>query len=171
MKNQINNLNKENINLKNENKNLKSEIQNLKDINHSLKTENDRLKTDIKKLKDDNIVINKELNIKNQNINNLKIEIQSLRLSAKNGDVNVRLNDLVSVTFKCLQPIVDYNVIGNKSDKFYTIEEKLYIEHPELMETDIFFMVNGGKINRFKTIQDNHLKNNDKIIINKYVNE
>ena len=32
-------------------------------------------------------------------------------------------------------------------------------------------MVNGGKINRFKTIQDNHLKNNDKIIINKYVNE
>ena len=46
------------------------------------------------------------------------------------------------------------------------LEEQLYEEYPEYKEFDVYFTVKGDKIKRFKSIEENKLKNKDKILLN-----
>ena len=114
-----------------------------------------------------------QINKNNENnineINQLQKEKDISKKENNNDDVRYGLNDLVSITFKCLEPNVDYSIIVPKTESFVRIKEKLYNEYP-VRDFEVYFIANGGKIHRFKTIQENRLKNNDKIIINKYDN-
>ena len=47
------------------------------------------------------------------------------------------------------------------------MEEKLYEEFPEYKETDNYFLVNGNKVKRFKTIKENNIKNGKPVVLNK----
>ena len=51
---------------------------------------------------------------------------------------------------------------------FVKIEEELYKEYPEYKDVNTYFTVNGFEIKRFKSIQENNIKNRDKIILNIY---
>ena len=56
---------------------------------------------------------------------------------------------------------VHYPIMCKSSDKFTKLEEFLYEKFPELSETENFFLANGSKINRFKTIEFNGIKYGD----------
>ena len=45
---------------------------------------------------------------------------------------------------------------------------KLYNAFPEFSENENYFIVNGTKIKRNKTLDDNKIKNNNIIVINVY---
>ena len=42
----------------------------------------------------------------------------------------------------------------------------LYEKYPKYKDTENYFLVNGKKLNRNRTLEENNIKNNDKIILN-----
>ena len=62
-----------------------------------------------------------------------------------------------------------YNIICKNVDLFVKLEFQLYKDYPKFKDYDTFFMVNGKKIKRFKTMDENNIKNNDVISI--FINE
>ena len=51
------------------------------------------------------------------------------------------------------------------SDKFSIIEDKLYNNYTQLINSENYFIANGKGINRFKTLDDNGIHNNSIIIL------
>ena len=58
-----------------------------------------------------------------------------------------------------------YSLPCKTSTLFVKIEEKLYEEFPEYKQTDNYFLINGKKVKRFKTIEENGIKNGKPIIL------
>ena len=46
------------------------------------------------------------------------------------------------------------------SDLFFRLEERLYQDFPKFRNVETFFMVNVNRILRFKTLEENGIKNN-----------
>ena len=167
-------------NQKEENMKLKAEIDNLKKENMNLKKENFELKKEISSLKNDSNVKSKKLNDndneisflksalnkKNNDINNLNEQINSLRLNYDFNNQQVRRSDILTIQFKSVDQKVDIAFSCQSADTFVRIEEMLYNQYPELKEFNTYFTVNGNAIKRFKTIQENKIKNFDKILLN-----
>ena len=57
------------------------------------------------------------------------------------------------------------------TDNFYNIEEKLFIEHPELKNKKIYFFANGNIINRTASLTENKINNDTCILINEIEND
>ena len=55
---------------------------------------------------------------------------------------------------------IDLPIIIKNTEHFSKIEQILY-EKNNNMEADYYFLVNGNKINRMKTLEENKIKNND----------
>ena len=160
LKNQIQNLNIEINKLRNENNTLKTDL-NIKNqnINNYIAQLND-LKDSLK------IKNNEVINLNNQ-INNLNDQIKKLNININNPNVKVDIHDIVTILFKSIDQKVEAAFSSPKSDLFVRLEEKLYDEYPEFRDLDnIYFTVNGKKIRRFRSLQENNLKNNDKILLN-----
>ncbi len=65
------------------------------------------------------------------------------------------------------QKVNNYSLICKNTDIFNNIEKKLYDEFKEFYETENYFTVNGKKIHKLKNLDENQIKNNDVIILNK----
>ena len=63
------------------------------------------------------------------------------------------------------QKIVHYSIIGKNTDKFVRLEEKIYEDYPEYKDEETYFMKNGEKIKRFKSLDENNIKNNDILML------
>ena len=75
----------------------------------------------------------------------------------------------ISITIITINQKLKFSLSCNKKDKFVKIEELLYERYPEYMETENYFLINGNKINKFKTLEENGIRNNDIIVLCKYV--
>lgn len=53
------------------------------------------------------------------------------------------------------------------NDKFCDIEKLLYEEYPEYKNSDNYFTLQSREINRYKSFEENKIKNGDIIILNK----
>ena len=71
---------------------------------------------------------------------------------------------LMSVIFISVDQKVHYSIICKNTDKFARLENVLYEEYPEYKESENYFLFNGKKISRFKTLDENQIKNNSIII-------
>ena len=147
LRSEINNLKNENINLKNENKALNNEIQIL---NNRIKSYNE-------------IIL--ELNNKNDVIKKLKYEIVKLR---EKKEQIIKREDMISIQFKSIEQKVDIAIPCLMTDTFVRIEEILYDQYPEYKDNNTYFTVRGEFVKRFKTIQENNIRNFDKILLNVY---
>ena len=171
-----NNNNSNNQNNKNDNEieKLKKEIIILNNENSSLKDENQRLKNENQRLKS-------ELNNNNQNLKKYELEINKLKLALtnKNNEIkNLKLNsgkkkfidvdEMLVIQFKSIDQKVDMSYACQKSDIFVRIEEKLYNEFPEYKDLNTYFTVNGRVVKRFRNMEENVIRNNDKILLNIY---
>ena len=63
--------------------------------------------------------------------------------------------------------IVNYALSCKNTDLFVRLEEKLYKDFPKFKEYETSFEVNARKINRFKTLDENEIKNKD--VINVFI--
>ena len=63
------------------------------------------------------------------------------------------------------QDIGHYNLVCKNVDLFIRLEERLYEDFPQFKEYETYFEVNGKRIKRFKTIEQNNIKTNDVINI------
>ena len=155
---------------------LKKQLNDEKNKNELLIQENNYLKQIINKY---NMDINKIEELKNKikllqnDLNKKNNEIQ--QLLAKNN--NIKDNDditpmkpdekIIGINFvsKGNQDIGNYNLICKNSDLFIILEERLNEDFPKFKEYETYFEVNGKRIKRFKTLEQNNIKNDDIINI------
>ena len=167
LKNEIENLKKDINRLNNENSSLKKENERLKNENKNLKKELNNRKQNLNAYKSEIDKLNSTLNNKYNEIDKLNNEIKNLKLNY-NINENVNINEILSIQFKSIDQKVDISYACKKDDVFVRIEEKLYNEYPEFKDLNTYFTVNGRVVKRFRTMLENDIRNNDKIILNIY---
>ena len=153
----------ENDNLKIEKDKLIKENQTLKDRHKTLEIENDNLKINLDKLnliKDNEI---KKINDQYKILNEEKVKIiEDLQSKLKKNAVDtikyIELPDeekFIAVNFISVDQKINLSIICNKKKKFHEIENQLYEKYPEYSDGDNYFMFDGNKIKRFKTLEEN----------------
>ena len=162
-----------------------SQSYNYQQINNNYEIQINELKRQLKQEKEKNqILINENINLKNI-INQLNIEINNIKgikeklqfdlaqrnkindhydLSSMNEDDKIIAVNFVSMV---RNDIGHFNLICKKRDLFVRLEERLYENFPQYKEFDIYFLVDGRRIKRFKTLEQNNINNND--IINLFI--
>ena len=63
---------------------------------------------------------------------------------------------------------IHYSIICKNTEKFTTIEHKLYEKYPEYLESENYFLINGNKVNKYKSLDENKIKNSDIISMFNY---
>ena len=180
-------LNEKIIQLKKENYNLNEEIKQIKNDLLAEKNQNKILNEKIKNLEKK---INKEKEKKYENQEKLindsyykdKI-ILDLNEQIRNRDKIIEeLNEIKSKfpfelskdeNILCLIIIsidqkIHFPIICKNTNRMIDLEKLLYDEYPEYKESENFFMINGIKINKYKTLEENHIKNRDIITLKEF---
>jgi len=67
---------------------------------------------------------------------------------------------LISVEF-IHSPDIDHTIIAKNTDEFLKIERELYEKFPNYINSENDFLLNGNKINKYKTLEENNIRNND----------
>ena len=144
---------------------------NLNNINIDLTTQLNNANKNIKNLLD---------KLNHLNLNNNNNELQNI-INMKNDEINklkAKLNDnsleniqtgekILAIGFtSCDQKINNFILPCKDSELFGRIEEKLYNEYSEYKEKKTYFVVGGNKINRYKTLKENNIKNGNIIMLN-----
>ena len=114
----------------------------------------------------------KSLDLKNLEIQNLinyyNNELKKLSQSTSRLEFCKTGEKIMAIHFISTDGKVNLALPCKNTDIFVRLEEKLYNEYPEYKDVNTYFTVNGFVIKRFKSIQENKLKNRDKIILNIY---
>ena len=63
------------------------------------------------------------------------------------------------------QKIGHYAIACKNTDIFARLEEKLYEDYPEYKDKETYFLKNGIKIKRFKSLDENNIKDNDILML------
>ena len=72
---------------------------------------------------------------------------------------------IISILFSTNDHRLLYSLPCKNTTRFSRIEEKFYEEFPEYKETDNYFLANGNKVKRFKTVEENNIKNGRPVIL------
>ena len=148
---------------------LKRQLAEEKDKNQKLIDKNKILEEKLAFLNNENNKI-KELN--KQLENNLAQKINELQKILSDKNKNKDYYDLsslgpndkvIAVNFVSMgnNDIGHYNLICKNRDLFIRLEERLYNDFPQFKEHETYFEVKGKRIKRFKTLEQNLIKNND----------
>ena len=74
--------------------------------------------------------------------------------------------EIISIQFKSMDENIDLCKSCKKSEIFAHLEKKLYELYPEYKQTNNIFIFNGVNVNRFKSLEENGIKESDKIYLN-----
>ena len=154
-KNENKKLKEENNKIKNENKDLRIEINGLRQSSNNQNNNNKNINDN----KDEIISLLKKLEIKENEIKQIK---QNFPYELKSGE------KLMPIIFVSVDQKIHYAFICKNTDKFNSIENLLYEVYPEYQETENYFTVNGIKIIKSKTMEQNNIKPSSIIILNSY---
>ena len=166
LKEDLNNINQNEMNK------LKIEIEKLKKENEKLK--DDLLKAnkiisgfqnqkvdnnEIKILKEENINLKNQINIKNNEIINLKMKIQNNIIV----EPKYKIDEILVITFMSQDSTINEGMKCLPNEIFAEVEERLYKKYDNLRNTNNMFTANAKPILRFKKLNENGIKDGDKI--------
>ena len=177
----------ENKHLKNTNQDLTSEITKLKkeltnEINKNKESNNTIAELEIQNsiLIETNNRLNNELNLikvkkfdnnqisRIEEINNLYKKNEQLKEKLSRYPIDLLEGEkLMSVIFSSDDQNIQHSVICKNTEKLNRLVEKLFIEYPEYSDSNCYFVSNGQRVNLYKTLDENKIKNNSVIILNK----
>ena len=141
-----------------ENKVLKEKLTNAIKKKEEKKTEIQELKYKLAMTKSESV---NQINNLMNTIEKKDEEIKQLNMKLKNND----LSDIIAVNFISNNGVVNYTTSCKGNQPFYEIEEKLYQNYPEYKGRRNFFLYNGNEIKRFKTINENKIKDGGVILM------
>ena len=130
------------------NKESKKETEKVSNINSTNETKESLIET----------VIEKEKEIKE-----LKLKLSRFPFMLEKGE------KLMSINFISTDKKLISSIICKNTDEFNKIESQLYKNHPEYFKNEISFTFNQKKIKRYKTLEQNGIKNDDIIIMEEIV--
>ena len=121
-----------------------------------------------------NVNLNMRNNLTNNNINNDKKEELEIKIKELENEIklfreycHLSANEkLILLNFISTDQKIDFSIVGKNTDDFIIYEKKLYEKYPNYKDTENYFLVNGKKINRNRTLEENNIKNEDKMILN-----
>ena len=152
-------------------------------------SENDKLKRKLHeeksknlKLINENKILKKQINALNDKIKKLEeMQINQDKLKFNKFNNSIKQNDflvhkmkpseqLLNVTFitSGTNGLINYQLICKNTELFVRLEERFYNDFPQFKEYDLCFKNNKKKIKRFKTLEENNIK--DKDVINIFIN-
>ena len=118
------------------------------------KKKNDSLDKDIKRL--NNIFLNI-----NSKIKELENEINLFRSYYKYTEGE----KLISIKFNSVDQEINFNIITKNTEIFSQLELILYEKYPKYIDSENYFLVNGNKINKHRSLKENKISNNDVITL------
>jgi len=132
----------------------------LSEINELLKNEIKNF-YDSQNINEGNNNSNKDIIIKelNNEIDKLKEKLSRYPLELSKEE------KLISVIFTSSDQNMFYSIICKNTQKFNELEKKLYKDYPEYSESNNYFMINGNKVNKDKSLDENKIRNNDIVIL------
>ena len=68
---------------------------------------------------------------------------------------------LITINFISIDQTISFNTFAKKTDIFTKLESSLYEYYPQYKETENYFLVNGKKVNKHKSLDDNKINDND----------
>lgn len=154
------------------NENLEKEITKLQYVNENLEKElkNEREKNSNNNTTKENTPNedqNKIIKLYDEISENQK-EIKILKGKLERFPFEISENEkLMSVIISTEDKNIQYSIICKNTDKFLRIEEKFYEVFSELAKGENSFYINGNKINKYKTLEENNVKNSELIILKK----
>jgi len=179
-KNKINELEHKNITItKKENEEDKNKIKKLELIIKEKDSKINELENKTKKLE----LIIKE---KDSKINNLEIKIKEFKNKLNNNNYIYRIKELeneiekyknycllpgeklITIKFISTDQSINFNTFAKKNDHFAKLEFSLYEHYPQYKDTETFFLVNGIKVNKHRTLEENKIKDNDILTLKEF---
>ena len=141
--------------------NEKNKNKNSKEINETLTNKINSLEKKCFELKNQIIINN------NDSINKLNRTIDEYKDKLSRYPFELLKNEkIVSVIFISEDESFYYSILCKNTDIFNIIEERLYKVYPELSGSDNNFVANGKIVNKYQTLEQNNIKNNNIIILN-----
>ena len=181
-----NNISEDIASIKQRNNELEKMLDEEKIKNFLLISENENLKQKITELNNKIKIINRceefrklIVNRKNRKIESLEnqiknknSELQKYKESKDNQDEDIFNSikpgeKILAINFVSMgsNDINNYNQICKNTELFVRVEERLYKDFPQFKNYETYFEVNGKRIKRFKTLNENKIKKNDVICI------
>ena len=99
---------------------------------------------------------------KDKEIRELKVKLSRFPFTLEEGE------KLISIIFQSSDQSLHTSIICKNTDKFHKIEELICEKNSKFIDTENFFYLNGTKINRNKTLEQNGIKDDDIILLNTY---
>jgi len=138
---------------KNKNKKLSEQLSNeqkkVRELSDKIKLYEYKIKEYEKKVYSHNLEIN---NLNNNN------EIKYIKPGEK----------ILAIFFTSNQQDIHRPISCKNTDTFVKIEEQIYNEYPKYKDYNTYLTVNGNVIKRFKTLNENGIKDGNTIIVNIY---
>ena len=120
-----------------------------------------------------NIDNNRDINKSIHDITNLSIN-NNINLNSYNYNKPINLNinmaknenkDIINFSIKSTDQLFNSNIICRSKDRFNAIMNIIIEKEPSLAEKIGYFMCNGAKVNEYKSIKDNEIKNNNVVLM------
>ena len=98
-------------------------------------------------------------------------EINALKkqIDIKEDDLVKTINPgekVIAALFVSTDQQITYSIACKNTTLFVKLEEKLYDKYPQYKNTDNYFLYNGNRVRRFKTIGENNIESGEKITLN-----
>ena len=113
------------------------------------------LETENKKLKDEINSLKYQLNVKDNENNKLRKQLNLIDKPKYNID------DIIVINFHVSDSSISYGIKCVKTDIFSEVEENFYKKFGELRNTNNKLIANDRPVLRFKTINENNIKDGD----------
>ena len=136
--------------------NLQNQLNNLNIVNNNNQSLIQNLKNDISKKEKELLSLKNELNIKKEELNKIK------------SNNMVDKGQIFSINFMSVSHDKIFPISCSSSDTIVKFEELFYNEYPEYKDHNTYLTVNGKSVKRFKTIEENGIKQGNAIIVDVY---
>ena len=124
-----------------------------------------KLKEKVKIINENNLNLNKQIN-ENQDSSNTNCQVNIIsKLESEIKQLKSYIlspgEKLIFIKFISVDQIINFSTVAKTNDKFTKIENIVYNNYPDYEEYENYFLVNGKKINKNKTIEENNIKDKD----------
>ena len=76
--------------------------------------------------------------------------------------------NIIAINFETINQDIKKPMACKNTDIISRLEEKVYNEYPEYKEHNTYLTVNGNLIKRFKSLEENGIKDGNIILVNIY---
>ena len=160
------------LELNQQNKNLEAQLE---EKNKIIQQHNSTIlngKKTIEKLKNDIYMKDNDIAQNKDQLLRITEEMNKLKANNNINDNNSNYQEeKFAIIFIDSDHDVKYPISCSPNDIIADLEQKLYSRYPEYTEINTLLTVNGINIKRFKTIEQNGIKNGDIIIVKEYKEE